>query len=123
MFKQFIQNLFKRDTKQPGYKIDPTSNTWEAKKQRDMLTDARPLNIRDAHSWNKETHPEGEGSSYLVNNIDYDPSTKDLTVQYRDGFTAKYSDIPLETAKDFVTSSSKGRFAHQHLFNLPYEAV
>ena len=32
MFKTFIQNLFKRDTDQPGYKIDPTSNTWEAKK-------------------------------------------------------------------------------------------
>lgn len=123
MFKGFVKSLFNMDTEQPGYKIDPTANTKQAMKQRSMLADARPLSIRDAHSWNKETHPDGEGSSYLVNNIDYDPSTEDLTVQYRDGFTAKYDDISLSEAKDFITSDSKGRWAHANLFNRSYTSA
>lgn len=120
MFKQFAKGLFKIDTEQPGYKIDPTSNTFEAKRQRDMLADSRPISVRDAQSWNKETHPDGKGSSFLVNNIDYDPSTEDLTVQYRNGFTAKYDDVSASEAKDFTTSDSKGRWALANLWNRSY---
>lgn len=119
-----IFSFFKKKSifDKPSYKMDPTANTWEAKRMRDAMTDARILEIKDAHSWNRETHPEGEGSSYLVDDIHYDPATHKLTVKYRDGFVAIYDDIPLQLAKDFITSSSKGRFAHKFLWNRPYKA-
>lgn len=117
-------DLFKRRSifdKQPSHKLDPTAPTWEGKRMRDAMADARELDIKDAHSWNPETHPKGEGSSFLVNDIHYDPGTKKLTVTYRDGFTAIYDNITVEQAKDFITTDSKGRWAHKHLWNKPYK--
>lgn len=120
--KDFFTNN-KANNQTPGYKMNLTDNTFEAKKQRDAVLDQRPYNIEDAHSWNPETHPEGIGSSYLVQDINYDPNTQNLDVTYRDGFTARYDDMPLSMVKDFVSADSKGRWAHKHLFNRPYTGV
>lgn len=110
------RNIFDRQPKGD----DPADPTWEGKRMRDAMTDARELDVKDAHSWNPETHPNGEGSSFLVSDIHYDPATAKLTVKYRDGFTAEYDGITTEQAKDFVTSSSKGRWAHKNLWPRPY---
>lgn len=77
--------------------------------------------VSNAQSWNPETHPEGRGDSYLVQDIDYKDGILDVT--YRDGFTAEYQNISPEEAKEFASSDSKGRWAHRHLFNKPYTAV
>lgn len=118
-----IFSFFKKKSifDKPSYKMDPTANTWEAKRMRDAMTDARILEIKDAHSWLPATHPEGEGSSYLVDDIHYDPATHKLTVKYRDGFVAIYDDITLAQAKDFITAPSKGRWAHANLWNRKYK--
>lgn len=78
---------------------------------------------QNAQSWNPETHPDGRGDSYLVETIDYDEKTGYLDVQYRDGFKARYRDIDPELVKQFNSADSKGRFAKQYLFDLPYEEV
>ena len=47
----------------------------------------------------------------------------ELIVTYQDGFRAKYDGITPEQVADFVKAPSKGRWAHQHLWKLPYQAV
>lgn len=118
-----LREFFKQDNTQAGYKMDISDSTFESKKQRDAVLNQRQMNIQDAQSWNPETHPEGIGSSYLVNNIDYDPSTEELDVQYRDGFTARYGDISLSQAKDFISADSKGRWALKNLWPRDYTRV
>ena len=80
------------------------------------------VSVQNAQSWNKETHPQGRGDSYLVQDIDYDGKGT-LDVTYRDGFKAEYNNIDPEDAKDFARADSKGRWARAHLWNLPYKRV
>ncbi len=87
------------------------------------LSTGGDVSVQNAQSWNSETHPEGRGDSYLVDNIDYDGTTKKMVVKYRDGFTAEYDDIKSKDARDFAQSDSKGRWALKHLWKLPYKEV
>ena len=77
--------------------------------------------VANVQSWNAETHPEGRGDSYLVQDIDYNNGKLDVT--YRDGFTAEYDNISPQDAKDFAQTDSKGRWALKHLWDLPYKKV
>lgn len=103
--------------------------TWGKKKETDkFLVEEEEVqedrngnvSVKDATSWNAETHPSGAGPSFLVKDIKYDNATKKLSVTYRDGFTAVYDNIDRGDAWLFTTSDSKGRWAHEHLWNLPY---
>ncbi len=77
----------------------------------------------NVQSWNPETHPEGMGDSQLVQDIDYTRGDGTLDVTYRDGYTARYSDVPPEEVKEFTQSDSKGRWALAHLWDKPYVGV
>ena len=77
--------------------------------------------VANAQSWNQETHPEGRGDSYLVQDIDYNNGKLDVT--YRDGFTAEYDNISPQDAKEFAQADSKGRWALKHLWDSPYKKV
>lgn len=79
--------------------------------------------VSNAQSWNPETHPEGRGNSYLVESIDYDGNNKKMDVTYRDGYTARYSDISKQEAQDFTRADSKGRWALKNLWDRPYLGV
>lgn len=77
--------------------------------------------VSNAQSWDSQTHPEGIGDSQLVQDIDYKDGVLDVT--YRDGYTARYSDVPPEEAKAFSQAPSKGRWALKNLWNKPYVGV
>lgn len=98
----------------------PTSNTQPG------LSNPQPngnvVSLYNAQSWNPETHPNGRGDSYLVDEINYDGNGT-LDVKYRDGFTAEYNNISPQEAKDFVKSDSKGRWALKHLWNKSYKEI
>jgi hypothetical protein len=79
------------------------------------------VHVSDATSWSKETHPKGPGPSNLVDDIDYDETTKDLTVKYRDGFVAIYHNMSRGDVWTFATAESKGKWALQHLWNKAYD--
>ena len=72
-------------------------------------------------SWDPETHPQGRGRSYLVQDIEYDGTNLDVT--YNDGFKARYDGITPEQARDFATAPSKGRWAHNNLWKKPYKQI
>lgn len=78
---------------------------------------------QNAQSWNKETHPNGRGDSLLVKTIDYDEKNKNLDVEYRDGFKARYENIEPQLVKNFHNADSKGRFALKNLWKLDYRKV
>lgn len=80
------------------------------------------VSVYNAQSWNPETHPQGRGDSYLVQDFDYD-NDGTLQVTYRDGFTAEYKNIDPQDAKEFARADSKGRWARKHLWDLPYKEV
>ena len=79
------------------------------------------VSVYNAQSWNPETHPEGRGDSYVVQDITYDDGKLDVT--YRDGFKAQYDGITPQEARDFAQADSKGRWAHAHLWDLPYKEI
>lgn len=83
--------------------------------------EAQSISVSDAQSWNPETHPNGRGSSYLVDSFDYDGDKNELSVTYRDGFTAIYNGISSKEAKEFMSADSKGRWALRNLWNRPYK--
>lgn len=79
------------------------------------------VEVKDATSWDSQTHPNGAGPSKLVDDISYNRATQDLTVKYRDGFTAVYHNIEPGEAWQFSTAESKGRWAVNNLWGLPYD--
>lgn len=87
------------------------------------LASGGDLDIRDAQSWNRQTHPKGPGPSQLVKRIDYDKDEGSLTVTYRDKFKARYEIDDDATVMSFAKADSKGRWALANLWPLPYEKV
>lgn len=49
-------------------------------------------------------------NSTAITGHDYNPDTRELTVQYRNGATHAYSEVPLEKYAAFTGSASPGRF-------------
>lgn len=86
-----------------------------------ITTTSPSLHQKDVVSWEKETGHDKAEASFLVKDIDYENG--ELIVTYQDGFRAKYDGITPEQVADFVKAPSKGRWAHQHLWKLPYQAV
>lgn len=87
------------------------------------LSSGGDLDIRDAQSWNRETHPRGPGPSQLVKRIDYDKDEGSLTVTFRDQFKARYDIDDDKKIMSFAKADSKGRWALKNLWPLPYEKV
>lgn len=50
-----------------------------------------------------------------VNQIGYSAETEQLFVQYKDGKTAVYKDVPPEKAKIVMGSASIGSALHEHI--------
>lgn len=114
-------SLFGRKTKQSYGKPDRTS-TKQAIEADEVVEDKDGnIKVENATSWDSATHPMGAGPSHLVDDIDYNNSTQDLTVKYRDGFTAVYHNMSRGDVYTFMTASSKGRWALNHLWNKPYD--
>ena len=55
-----------------------------------------------------------------VQSFEYDESKQELTVTFRDGFTAHYPNITKDLATAFIEDESKGRFVWKHLYHRKY---
>ena len=75
--------------------------------------------VGNAKSWAPDIH-KGIEDSTLVKSIEYDETKKELTVTFRDGFTAHYPNITKDEATDFVEDESKGRWALANLWGRAY---
>lgn len=119
-------SMFSRKKEKPYYgkslERDRITSLKQAVEEDEVEEDSKGnVHVSNATSWSKETHPNGAGPSYLVNDIDYNRETKDLKVKYRDGFVAIYHNIEPGDAWTFSTAESKGQWAHNNLWQLPYD--
>lgn len=53
--------------------------------------------------------------SSMINSIGYDPNTSEMEVEFNDGTTVTYSDVPKYIYNEFISSTSKGKFFHQNI--------
>lgn len=49
-------------------------------------------------------------SSTALTSMDYDPSTRTLTVTFRSGRSYTYNDVPEDVAQQFAQADSPGQF-------------
>lgn len=113
-----IRNLLNKLAGRPDY-----AQMAQDVKQRKLDYTPFVISNQNAVSWDVETHPEGRGDSRLVSTIDYDEQSKNLDVEYRDGFKARYENIDKGTAEAFNRAPSKGRFALRNLWGLDYKPI
>jgi lysyl-tRNA synthetase class 2 len=45
----------------------------------------------------------------------YDPNTRQMTVQFKNGSVHQYDDVPMEKHEAFSGSASKGRYFNDHI--------
>lgn len=55
-----------------------------------------------------------------VQSFEYDEEKKELTVTFKDGFTAHYPNITKDEAAAFTESDSKGSFVWKNLYHRKY---
>ena len=55
-----------------------------------------------------------------VQSFEYDEEKKELTVTFKDGFTAHYPNITKDEAAAFAESDSKGSFVRKNLYRRKY---
>lgn len=120
-----FEEIFKTDKKAPvtikGVSSNSTnnnSNSGSNDSNSNSNKDSTVVDLYNARSWNKETHPNGIGDSYWVAAIHWDSENK-LLVRFRDGFKAQYN-VSSEIAKELVKADSKGRYVWFRLKDLPY---
>jgi hypothetical protein len=53
--------------------------------------------------------------SRAIQVVDYDPETSDLTVEFVNRGTYRYSGVPLDTYVDFATAESQGRYFNLYI--------
>lgn len=115
-----FEEIFKSNKKAPiTTKGVVSSNTSDKNNSNNNNSeDSTVVDLYNARSWNKETHPNGIGDSYWVAAIHWDSENK-LLVRFRDGFKAQYN-VSSEIAKELVKADSKGRYVWFRLKDLPY---
>lgn len=75
---------------------------------------SQEISLESPQSWNPETHPEGIGPSKAISSIHWKDGILDWS--YTNNPTKKFSEVVDEnTAKEFVSADSKGRWAQANL--------
>lgn len=119
--KQFGTNLARLD-----WDVK-TPEMWAALAHNDKKEDITQIGSTDpdspfkrfydgnAKSWAKDIHPNGTEPSSWVSVIDYNSSSLELKITFRDGTTCLYKDISPDMAESFSQAESKGRWVHNNL--------
>ena len=54
-------------------------------------------------------------SSTNISSVQYNESDESMVLEFKNGSSYKYKDVPLMVYKAFLTSSSKGQFFHSDI--------
>lgn len=54
-------------------------------------------------------------SSQIILSVGYDSSLRMLEVEFRNGWTYQYDDLPESTYRDLMGASSHGRYLKRHI--------
>jgi hypothetical protein len=65
-----------------------------------------------------------EHQSQCVADVEYDPLTQDLIVEFVERGTYKYHEVPIDTYVDFETAGSQGTYFNNYIRNAySYERI
>ena len=59
--------------------------------------------------------------SRVVQSVDYDPETEELTIEFVQRGTYKYKSVPLDTYVDLATAESQGRYFNLYIRNAGFQ--
>jgi len=54
-------------------------------------------------------------ASSHIGQVDFDESTDTLTIEFTDGRTYDYLNVPAQVARQFQAAGSAGQFFHRHI--------
>lgn len=72
------------------------------------MPEVSPLTVQ--HLLKFKMFGKGQTESTCVANVDYDPETEELTVEFIKRGTYKYSGVPLDEYVDFSLADSQGKY-------------
>ena len=72
---------------------------------------------------NKIIYTLGNFESSNITSIEYDGTTKDLIVGFKNKSKYRYPNFPFQTFLDFSNSESKGKFFFKNIKNLKNEKI
>jgi curved DNA-binding protein CbpA len=113
--KTIYRSLMK--TWHPDKFQDSAESRLEAEEKSKTIIEAYHFLVSIAPETRDQSFAEYTLTTTTSNILDFDYKSQVLTVNFLDGNTYEYFDVPKEVYRKFINADSPGRFARRHIFN------
>jgi len=113
--KTIYRSLMK--TWHPDKFQDNAESKLEAEEKSKTIIEAYHFLVSIAPETRDQSFGEYTITTTTANIADFDYKSQVLTVNFSDGNSYEYFDVPKEVYRKFINSDSPGRFARRHIFN------
>ena len=113
--KTIYRSLMK--TWHPDKFQDSAESKLEAEEKSKTIIEAYHFLVSIAPETRDQSFAEYTLTTTTSNILDFDYKSQVLTVNFLDGNTYEYFDVPKEVYRKFINADSPGRFARRHIFN------
>ncbi|MDB5090504.1 MAG: molecular chaperone DnaJ [Mucilaginibacter sp.] len=96
---------------------DSAESRLEAEEKSKTIIEAYHFLVSIAPETRDQSFAEYTLTTTTSNILDFDYKSQVLTVNFLDGNTYEYFDVPKEVYRKFINADSPGRFARRHIFN------
>ncbi|SHN35745.1 KTSC domain-containing protein [Mucilaginibacter sp. OK098] len=96
---------------------DSAESRLEAEEKSKTIIEAYHFLVSIAPETRDQSFAEYTLTTTTSNILDFDYKSQVLTVNFVDGNTYEYFDVPKEVYRKFINADSPGRFARRHIFN------
>jgi curved DNA-binding protein CbpA len=96
---------------------DSAESKLEAEEKSKTIIEAYHFLVSIAPETRDQSFAEYTLTTTTSNILDFDYKSQVLTVNFLDGNTYEYFDVPKEVYRKFINADSPGRFARRHIFN------
>jgi curved DNA-binding protein CbpA len=113
--KTIYRSLMK--TWHPDKFQDSAESKLEAEEKSKTIIEAYHFLVSIAPETRDQSFAEYTLTTTTSNILDFDYKSQVLTVNFLDGNSYEYFDVPKEVYRKFINADSPGRFARRHIFN------
>lgn len=96
---------------------DSAESRLEAEEKSKTIIEAYHFLVSIAPETRDQSFAEYTITTTTSNILDFDYKSQVLTVNFLDGNSYEYFDVPKEVYRKFINADSPGRFARRHIFN------
>jgi DnaJ-class molecular chaperone len=96
---------------------DSAESKLEAEEKSKTIIEAYHFLVSIAPETRNQSFAEYTITTTTSNIADFDYKSQVLTVNFLDGNSYEYFDVPKEVYRKFINADSPGRFARRHIFN------